>query len=207
MQEQCLVVAAAAILRPNFDGRVVVVNLPFFLMLGQRDMPINKAHPQDVTSIHAIQRAGYPSSFHESEDVFAGILKHSMSWVAIDNDEEEVANNIVAYLLAHPIRDPSNPPMLNAEVEEDADANQERHMFIHDLCVHPEFRGRGHAAALVKRFLSEHESTAASSITLISVLGSRPFWEQFGFRAQHQYYVTSSSILQSYCEDALPMSL
>ena len=83
---------------------------------------------------------------------------------------------IAGYAIAHPIFYPHAPPLNTflGSVAADADA-----FYIHDVAIAPEARGRGHADAIVKALLDIARTFPRSC--LISVYGTVPFWQRFGF--------------------------
>ena len=61
--------------------------------------------------------------------------------------------------------------------------------YIHDLVVAPGYRGRGLAARLVAALDDLARARGLRACELVSVQGSAPFWERFGFErvAEFEY--------------------
>lgn len=86
------------------------------------------------------------------------------------------AGGLVGYAVAHPIRYPE-PPSLNTllgALPARSDA-----LYVHDVAIAPEARGRGHAEAVVAALLDL--AAGFPRACLVSVYGTPPFWRRFGF--------------------------
>ncbi|KQT52372.1 hypothetical protein ASG43_20175 [Aureimonas sp. Leaf454] len=86
-------------------------------------------------------------------------------------------SRLSGYILSHPARLGSPPPLdtLLGRLDPQADA-----LYLHDIALGPECRGRGLAAEAIGRVLSIGARYPATM--LISVYGTAPFWRRFGFR-------------------------
>lgn len=105
---------------------------------------------------------------------------------------------ICGYAIAHPIR-PFAPPELDAFP--DAISPETTQLYIHDIAIIREFRGGNFARAIIADLLQladRYESAA-----LVSVYGTYPFWERFGFRTSEK---DLSDKLAPYGADAVFMT-
>ena len=152
---------------------------------------VRAARAADAPELDRLQRVCYEREPGLLEDpaVFESILGRCMSLAAASD------GRIVGYVLMHDIRDPERPPRLgdagaiDGRSPIDGESPQSTggeggppHVFIHDLAVDPAHRRRGVGARLVRAALREAERVRAASLSLVSVQGSRAFWERFGFR-------------------------
>ena len=92
------------------------------------------------------------------------------------------ANNgsLLGYGVAHPWL-VGAPPRLNEylfALPKDADC-----LHLHDIVVEKVVRVRGHAAALVHRWIELARSEGYAYATLVAVSGTEVIWRKFGFRA------------------------
>ncbi|RIY00302.1 GNAT family N-acetyltransferase [Aureimonas flava] len=87
------------------------------------------------------------------------------------------AGTLAAYAVAYPVRRFAPPPLdtVLGALPPDADA-----LYIHDVALAPEWRGRGLAEPAIRRLLAAAAPLGAA--TLVSVYGTWPFWARFGFR-------------------------
>jgi len=92
----------------------------------------------DVARVLNVQHACYAPELHEERDVFESIVRCGMSRVVC------AEGGIVGYALVHGIADPDDPPGLNAAVMMQ---QHQDHVFIHDVAVHPDHRGKGRVSA------------------------------------------------------------
>jgi GNAT superfamily N-acetyltransferase len=84
------------------------------------------------------------------------------------------------YAIAHPI-EKSHPPALDTLLGSISPvANQ---FYIHDVAISPELRGNGHAAEVLRRLL-DGVAKRYPTTSLVSVYGTKTFWERFDFRSE-----------------------
>jgi GNAT superfamily N-acetyltransferase len=88
------------------------------------------------------------------------------------------AGAVVGYGMSHPWRHDSIPPLdtLLGTLPADADC-----LFVHDVVVLPQARGRGAAGALVDRLVALARARKLACLTLVSVYGTDPLWARYGF--------------------------
>ena len=84
---------------------------------------------------------------------------------------------IAGYAISHPIA-PANPPALNQKLG--ALPAKAQDYYIHDVALLPKLRGSGLARQGIEALLQHAQRY--SKVALISVYGTSPFWERFGFK-------------------------
>ncbi|WP_416357953.1 GNAT family N-acetyltransferase [Aureimonas phyllosphaerae] len=150
--------------------------------------------PSDTAAVVALADRVHPT-FHEDEAVFRDRL-------SLFPDGSLVlaapGGGLAAYAIAYPVRRFAPPPLdtVLGRLPEGADA-----LYIHDVAVAPEWRGRGLAEPAIARLLALAEPFGAA--VLVSVYGTPPFWARHGFRPVEDEALTSK--LASYGEDAVFM--
>lgn len=87
----------------------------------------------------------------------------------------------LGYAIAHPWRIGEAPPLdtVLGALPEAPDC-----LFIHDVALLPEARGRGAAAALVRRMAGLARDLDLGRLALVSVYGTVPIWEACGFEVR-----------------------
>lgn len=128
---------------------------------------IRSACTSDVESIHSIQTQVYARNLVEPIRLFHEIVQCGESLVYV-NDH----GDICAYLLTHFIN--GDIPSLH----ESCDMKVSNRMFIHDISVKKEYRGKRIATALVQEFIKR---ARCEEVILVSVNDTRYFWNVFGF--------------------------
>lgn len=137
-------------------------------------MMINNLTDKYLQSIIQIQIESYPT---ESQEQISSLQFHwnsfpDFSLVCLHNHKPS------GYLVAHPwpLR---VPPPINKErytLPENSTS-----LFIHDLALLPQVRGSGLAKKMVEKILSKGVEKGFLSFSLLSVQGTKKFWEKFGF--------------------------
>jgi GNAT superfamily N-acetyltransferase len=162
-----------------------------------------KACLSDVQDILKIQRMCYPQVLLEDEAVFRKIIEQDMSYIVFDSLDNQ---SVVGYALVHRIPNKYAPPDLNTTMLDTSDVEVwnvwKGHIFIHDVSVAPEWRGKGLASTMVYEIIDR--ASEAKSISLISVQDSQKFWEKHGFTKVNED--TQAPWINSYGEDAVHMT-
>jgi len=86
-------------------------------------------------------------------------------------------NKILAYLLSHPWGS-DKPPRLNEEVTLNSETTN---LYLHDLALSNEARGKGIAKVLVENLIRNAKIQGFTKILLVAVQGSGSFWAKYGF--------------------------
>ncbi|WP_428503785.1 GNAT family N-acetyltransferase [Roseateles sp.] len=150
-------------------------------MLSSPKYLIRPMQPTDLAEVLRIQAACFTELLPESEASLAAKLQAAPShcWVVAATAEPALA----AYLFALPWRAESPPALDAAEcrLPEQPDC-----LYLHDLSVDPQARGRGLAQALVQRFLDGLAASGLDRACLIAVQNSAEFWGRWGFQPAPQ---------------------
>ncbi|MGF7155632.1 GNAT family N-acetyltransferase [Novosphingobium gossypii] len=105
---------------------------------------------------------------------------------------------VKGYLIAYPWPFGAIPP-LNTLLGALPDARDA--FYLHDLALHPEARGGGHARPALERLAAALREAGATRIALVSVNDSLAFWQGMGFAPVAADDVLSAK-LASYGEGA-----
>lgn len=145
----------------------------------------------DLAAIERIQRAAYPHYPCERIEVFADKLARYPTgcWAY------ETSGTVGGYLFSHPTLLVA-PPKFDALLDDlppEPDA-----YFIHDKSVVPELRGRGAGRQLLDAAIAHAAALHLAVIALVSVQGSRGYWERFGFAAVAETDPTLAAIRRTY---------
>lgn len=137
-------------------------------------MPIVQVSEKSWDGILRIQEQAYTDLPPEDENVLRSKWLASPDTCFIYTSNE---GNILAYLLAHPWASDS-PPKLN---EETAKNNKTSNLYLHDLALSNEARGKGIAHALVKNIIAHAKQHGFIKVLLVAVQESHLFWAKHGF--------------------------
>jgi predicted N-acetyltransferase YhbS len=160
---------------------------------------VRDATPADLDAIHRVQAASYSDGLVESREVFSAILARGISLVAVD----EASGRLMGFLLAHPSERDAIYMLHHVPTSCDCSSGV---VFVHDMSVLPEARGRGVGAALVRRFLDTHSER--SSVQLMAVNGAEAYWSRFGFERSEQVQMRiGDEVVANYCGSCVYMTL
>lgn len=140
------------------------------------EVEIRTLDTADVPHVLRLQETAYAANFLEGADSFAAKISASdeTSFGAWHNGE------MVGYLIAFPIEGHAGVA-LNSSTVSSVPLHEAQAMYIHDLAVRPEWRGRAVADQLLAALTAASAAHAISVCHLVSVQGSRGFWEKRGF--------------------------
>lgn len=134
----------------------------------------------DLFSIDRIQRRSFSEDLLESMDLFEQIIKAYPQ----GNFVYETEQGIGGYLLTNPIPDDmidgfegGCPPLTGSETR----------LYLHDLCLDPDFRGQGIAQKLCAHLWGFAKEQRMKTAVGVAVQGSFPFWQKMGFTAIKPY--------------------
>ncbi|WP_404400694.1 GNAT family N-acetyltransferase [Pelagibacterium halotolerans] len=149
-------------------------------------MPWRPMLASDIPAVFDLSLRIHPG-YPESEPVLAERQAFAPDRCWILEGKEEPAG----YFLVHPWR-LGTPPVLNALLGSLPD-NPDT-LYFHDLALLPQARGTGAAGEIVRR--SIENAQPFTTISLVAVNGTAPFWSRFGFRVEDRPELSDK--LQSY---------
>lgn len=132
--------------------------------------PMEETH---IPQVWQLQCLAYAPEFHESEAVFRAkrAAWPDCCWVLVWDER------VLAYLFAQESR-LGHPPCLHNEGQE---MGARDCFHLHDLAIHPEFRGLGLGRPLIEAGLVEGRRRGLAWASLVAVQQSVAFWEKQGF--------------------------
>lgn len=131
-------------------------------------MPIVNIVESAWNRIMEIQEEAYSELFPEEEHVLKSkwLLSPDTCFVFTDDD-----NKILGYLLSHPWA-LDTPPKLN---EAAYSAGNTSNLYLHDLALSLDARGKGIAGSMVKRLLAQAKQQGFVKVLLVAVQDSSSF--------------------------------
>lgn len=155
--------------------------------------------PDDLAGVDRLQREVYGPQFVEDLAVFGDKLQRFPEgcWTSV------TGGTMVGYLFSHPAQFAA-PPALNRLLTGTADRPD--CYFIHDVVVAPSHRGAGVGTRLVSAALTVAVRRGYTRAALVSVQGSRPYWERHGFDVVEAPSGAVDAVRESYGASACYMS-
>lgn len=140
------------------------------------EIKVHPLHQRNIDDVLRIQRAAYAENYLEDAESFIAKIDASptTSCAAWNGDD------MVAYLIALPLSAHSGIDLNEADVPA-VSVSHATMMYIHDLAVHPDARGRGLAGHLLQWLADRVIDSSISEWRLVSVQGSQDFWAKHGF--------------------------
>lgn len=130
----------------------------------------------DLDAVADIALLAFPDHF-EGRDCFENRLALNPSGCFVLSDADGPAKG---YLVAYPWRADS-APALNALIE--AVPDDAAVIYLHDLALHPDARGRGLTAPMVERLARDARAAGWPALALVAVNDASAFWARRGFAA------------------------
>lgn len=155
---------------------------------------VRRMQEQDTEAVYAVQQSCYVAAMVEPAALILQRLRQApdTAWVAADH------NGIGAYLVAY--RSMRNKISGLGEPFRHAEAADT--LYLHDMAVHPRWRGSGVSAQLISCAASAAEMQGLRWLALVSVQDSLLFWQKQGFEPQPADG-TQQQILNSYSGPAV----
>jgi ribosomal protein S18 acetylase RimI-like enzyme len=137
----------------------------------------------DLPALHRLEADAYEPALHESDEAFLRLMALYPEGALGFFD----AGELCAYAFAVPLPAGAvlslKAPL--AALSPDADT-----FYIHDVAVAARCRGRGFARRLVSKLVEIARARGFRACELVSVQGSAPFWERFGFERVAEFEYT-----------------
>ena len=129
----------------------------------------------DIDALHRLEAESYLPSLHESDAAFLRLIELFPDGAVGCFDDE----GMCGYALGVPLTAGSTLALQSPldRIPDGADM-----FYIHDVAVAARCRGRGIGRLLATRLLDVAAARGLTRSELVSVQGSAPFWERFGFR-------------------------
>lgn len=160
--------------------------------------PLN-AH--DVDCLLHVQTICYGDYFLESREAFTQRLEcpHQCSIGVVRAGEQTLSAYLAAYWSS-----PGKITPLDGVFTPPATATQV--LYLHDMSVLPQLAGQGVARHLVQHLFAHARQRRLQHAALVSVQGSRAYWERQGFSVCPVMDEQQSMHLQTYGDGALYMT-
>lgn len=146
----------------------------------------------DWAAILRIQSLAYPADFLESESALRAKQRTEPDLCYLLETED----GIHAYCLAQAWLPRQAPSLHSTSFESCASTN----VFLHDMAIDPGATGRGYARTLFDNLVANALAAGLTSMSLVAVQGSVPFWTRLGL------CTTPLTLPDSYGNDACFMS-
>jgi GNAT superfamily N-acetyltransferase len=132
--------------------------------------------PSYSSEVLSLQSTAYPSNLHETWDVLeAKLLSYPHGCYAALTAE---THTLIGYLFSHPWNLTAPVPLNHSLSELPPNPNC---YYIHDLVVHPSYRGKGIAQTLIDIAFSQMKKVGVETIALVAVGGASRFWGKILF--------------------------
>ena len=132
----------------------------------------------DIDALHQLEAESYLPALHESDEAFLRLIDlfPEGAFGYFDDD------GLCGYGFGVPLRSGATLALRSPldRVPEGADT-----FYIHDVAVAARCRGQGVGRRLATALLDLARARGFRTSELVSVQGSSPFWERFGFRRVH----------------------
>ena len=154
---------------------------------------------KDLADVDRIQKDAYDDYIVEDLTVLADKLQRCPEgcWMCVADGTP------VGYMFSHPAR-LTSPPELNKMLK-DGNGTANDCYFIHDVAVMRSHRGLGIARRLVTNAFRVASTNGHTVVALVSVQGSRGYWQRLGFQPFLGPQETLNYIRQSYGDAACYM--
>ncbi len=140
------------------------------------EIKVQPLHQRNIDDVLRIQKTAYADDFLEDTESFIAKLNASddTSWGAWHD------GIMIGYLVAVPMTTDEGLGFNTSRISTVSIADA-RVVYIHDVAVDPEVRGRGVADLMLGRLEGVVAGLAVSEWRLVSVQESQGFWENRGF--------------------------
>ncbi|HLO96263.1 MAG TPA: GNAT family N-acetyltransferase [Burkholderiaceae bacterium] len=141
------------------------------------DFELRPLQAADLGAVLRLQADCYGPDYVEPAEAFASKLRETAAlqtcWGAFD-----AAGALQAYAISLPVCADSMPGLHASDYR---CPERPTLLYLHDVAVGPQGRGRGLAQALLARVQRRAQQLGLTRVGLIAVQDSAPFWQRLGF--------------------------
>lgn len=141
------------------------------------DLELRPLQAADLAAVLRLQADCYGPDYVEPAAAFASKLRETAGvqtcWGAFD-----AAGVLLAYAISLPVCADTMPGLHASDYRRPAAPTL---LYLHDVAVGPQGRGRGLAQALLARIELRAQQLGLARMGLIAVQDSAPFWQRLGF--------------------------
>jgi GNAT superfamily N-acetyltransferase len=147
-------------------------------------MTIQQLQPADLARVMVIQQQAYVPQLIESETSFLSKMRLFPQGAF----GYRVDGQLAAYLFCHPWRSRSVVEVSDvlAHLPPFPDC-----LYLHDLAVHPHYRGLGIARTLIEHAFALGALMNLTAVELVAVQDAAAFWKSIGFIPLHYFEYTA----------------
>jgi predicted N-acetyltransferase YhbS len=148
----------------------------------------------DIPALHELEAESYQPVLHESDEAFGRLIELFPEGALGCFDDE----GLCGYAIGVPLKAGST---LELRTPLDRIPDAPDMFYVHDVAVADRCRGRGVGRALATRLLDLARAAGFTRAELVSVQGSAPFWEKFGFRRVRDFeYAPGAASTKMVCD-------
>jgi GNAT superfamily N-acetyltransferase len=141
----------------------------------------------DLDGVVRVARASFPDHFEDRACFGERLALYPRGCFVLDAGAADAkAVDVAGYLIAYPWRSGSAPPLDSLIGALPADANL---LYLHDLALRQDMRGRGFTKAIVNRLVTQARADRWPAIALVAVNRAAGFWVNAGFEIVHDEVV------------------
>lgn len=141
---------------------------------------IRELETSDIAAVHDLEVQAYEPALHVSDEAFLRLIEVYPAGALGCFDEL----GLRGYAFGVPV---TSGTILDLGRPLDRIAPKADTFYVHDVAVAPRCRGRGTGRLLAARLLDLARAEGFTRAELVSVQGSAPFWEKFGFRGTRAF--------------------
>lgn len=144
----------------------------------------------DLAAVYQIQTQAYVADMVEAPALLAARLASApeCAWVAVQNGQ------VLAYLAAYP----SIRAKISALGQDFQIAQRANALYLHDMAVATEHKGRGLARAILEFALAYARKQGWQHACLVSVQNTRSYWQSLGFMELTELDTEQKATLATY---------
>ena len=141
------------------------------------DFSLRPLRVDDLCAVLRLQADCYGPDYVEPDEAFASKLRETAAlqtcWGAFD-----ASGALRAYAISLPVCADTMPGLHASDYRR---PSRPTLLYLHDVAVGPQGRGRGLAQALLARIEQRAHALGLARMGLIAVQDSAPFWQRLGF--------------------------